>query len=186
MKIEREIEFKTELTKEQYNLLIQKFNQNNHIYKLTNYYFITNNNSFKKSGKTLRIRVKDDKTYTLTLKVKAKEGSTEHHIALKEIDALTMIKNGFNLKSFFLKDIDVYPYGKLTTYRARFPYKEGELFFDKFDYYGNIHYEVEYEAKDFNLGYKIFLDFLKSNKINYKPTMKKSKRVFKYLEEKRL
>lgn len=183
MKTEREIEFKTELSKKQYEDFIKAFKLYDDIYKLTNYYFETADKSLMKSGKTLRIRVKDDQTYTLTLKVKTKKGAMENHLTLKENDALNMLINGFNLKDLFLKDINVYPYGKLTTYRARTPYKEGELFFDKFEYYGIIKYEVEYEAKYYGLGYKIFLDFLNTHKIKYVPTMKKSRRVFKYLKE---
>ena len=42
-----------------------------------------------------------------------------------------MILEGFNLKHLFDKDINVYPYGKLTTYRCQMPYKDGELFLIK-------------------------------------------------------
>lgn len=180
---EKEIEFKTELTKEQYDNFISLFKLKNHIYKLDNYYFETKEKTLQKEGKTLRIRIKNEKVFTLTLKAKAKVGTNESHLTLKETEATKLISDGFNLKDLYLVDIDVYPYGKLTTYRVEIPYKEGILFFDKLEYCGIVKYEVEYEAKYYGLGYKIFMDFLASNNIKYLSTMKKSRRVFKYLEE---
>lgn len=185
MQIEKEIEFKTEITKNQYDNLISKFQLEKNIYKITNHYFETANKSLMKSKKTLRIRIKDDKEYTLTLKEKANIGTNESNLTLKEKDALEMLYAGFNLKDLFLIDVNVYPYGKLTTYRVSIPYKEGELFFDKFEYYGITKYEIEYEAKYYGLGYKIFTDFLKAENIKFIPTMKKSRRVFQYLKDNR-
>ena len=68
MQLEREIEFKTEINEREYNALIKQFNLQNNIYKLTNHYFETATKTLKKEGKTLRIRVKDDEEYQLTLK----------------------------------------------------------------------------------------------------------------------
>lgn len=183
MRLEKEIEFKTEINKQQYKTLMSKYNLENHIYKLTNYYFETADKSLIKDKEIIRIRVKNDNDYNLTLKKHQRDGALENHLTLTETDALLMIVNGFNLKSFFNRDVNVYPYGKLTTYRASRPYKDGELFLDKIDYYGNIKYEIEYEARYHGIGHRTFLNFLKDNKIKPIPTIKKSSRVFNYLKE---
>ncbi|HHV33339.1 MAG TPA: CYTH domain-containing protein [Acholeplasma sp.] len=182
MQLEREIEFKTEINEREYNALIKQFNLQNNIYKLTNHYFETATKTLKKEGKTLRIRVKDDEEYQLTLKSSKRNIANEAHFTLKKDEAIKMILEGFNLKHLFDKDINVYPYGKLTTYRCQMPYKDGELFFDKIEYYGITKYEIEYEAKYYGLGYKIFMNFLKEHNIKYISTIKKSGRVFNYLE----
>lgn len=183
MKIEKEIEFKTEITNEQYHFLIKEFNLNEKIYKLENYYFETPHKSFLKSNKTLRIRLESDSSYTLTLKSKVKDGTLEKHIKLSSLKALNMIENGFNLKEFFNLDIIVNSHGNLITHRVSMPYKEGILFFDKINYYNNIKYEIEYEVTNYLNGLNAFKEFLNRYQISLIKTKKKSRRVFDYLEK---
>lgn len=179
---ELEIEFKTEITEKTYNLLITKFDLKKKVYKLTNYYFETVNNSLDKTNKTLRIR-EENNTFTLTLKSKVKSGILEKHITLDETKANKMINEGFNMYEYFNIDINVVPYGKLTTYRCSTPYKDGILFFDKFTYYDITKYEIEYEVTDYDNGLKTFKEFLNAEKIAYLETIKKSRRVFKHLKK---
>lgn len=183
MKIEKEIEFKTEITETEYNVLINKFNLNEKIYKLTTYYFETIDKFFYKNNKTVRIR-ETDNSFTLTLKSKTPYGSLEKHICLDSHSVLNMILYGFNLKNYFNIDKDVYPHGKLTTYRSSIPYNNGILFFDKFVYYGITNYEIEFEALNYDEGLKNFNEFLNSEQIAFIPTIKKSRKVFEYIEKK--
>lgn len=183
MKIEKEIEFKTEITKEQYYFFINKFNLEEKVFKLENYYFETPHKSFMKSNKTLRIRLEKDNSYTLTLKSKVKDGVLENHVKLTRKKALFMIDNGFNLSDYLNIDINVKPYGKLVTDRVSLPYKDGLLFFDKINYYNNIKYEIEYEVKNYETGLNIFKEFLNCYQIPFLKTEKKSRRVFNYLEK---
>lgn len=182
MKTEKEIEFKTEISKFEYNKLIKKFNLENKISLLTNYYFDSLNNSFFKNNKTLRIRAEHNK-FVLTLKSKIKSGTLEKHIKLNESDASKMILNGFNLKDFFNIDIDVFPRGELLTQRASLPYNDGVLFFDKFVYYEIVKYEIEFEAKEYLFGLNTFKKFLSIEEITFIPTIKKSRRVYEYLQK---
>lgn len=186
MKIEKEIEFKTEITKEQYNFFIREFNLTQKVFKIENYYFETTHKSLRKSNKTLRIRLEKDNSYTLTLKSKIKDGTLEKHLKLANDKALIMIKNGFNLKDYLNIDLNVEPFGKLITYRVTMPYKNGVLFFDKINYYNNIRYEIEYEATDYEKGLNIFNEFLEHYQIPFLKTIKKSRRVFEYLTNENL
>ena len=66
----------------------------------------------------------------------------------------------------------------LTTYRASTPYKNGVLFFDKSVYYNTVDYEIEYEVDDVNEGLRDFKSFLNEYDIEFKESIRKSKRAF--------
>lgn len=184
MRKEKEIEFKTELRKDEYISLINKYNLNNSIYEITNHYFDTPYHSFKKSYKTLRIRYNASYcTYTLTFKSKISKGVLEKHYKLDEDIALKYINNGFNLKEYYDIDVFVKPFGSLHTKRVTMPYLDGTLFFDEFSYFDQTKYEVEYEVKDYDKGFKDFNEFLSNEDLKFIKTPKKSARFFSSLNK---
>jgi len=172
----KEIEFKTFITEEQYYKLLQEFGLENNVFAQTNYYFDTPDSKLLQEKTVLRIRQKA-KYYKLTKKTRAEVGADETHILLSAEKAEEFLRNGFDAKIIGL------PYNvsyqcSLTTYRASTPYKDGTLFLDKSEYYGHVDYEIEYEVDDVKQGQADFNDFLDKNGIVFKESIRKSKRAF--------
>ena len=94
MKTSIEIEFKTFITKEKYEELLNRLGQKDNILVQINHYFDDELESIKNAKKVLRIRQKGHQ-YKLTKKSKSSEGNIENHIYLTEEEALDMIENGF-------------------------------------------------------------------------------------------
>ncbi|NLN50980.1 MAG: CYTH domain-containing protein [Acholeplasmataceae bacterium] len=184
MVLHTEIEFKCPISKSEYEKLIKMFELENNIYKLTNYYFDTDDNYFYNNDATLRIRHKLPNRYKVTLKSATEQGALEQHVFLNEENALKMIAEGFNVNPYFEFDKFVNVYGTLDNYRVSIPYKDGELFFDKIEYFGIVDYEVEYEVDDYETGLLDFKAFLSENKIKVRPAKRKSERVFEQRKEK--
>lgn len=172
----KEIEFKTFITKEKYEELLEEFCLVNNIFSQTNHYFDTETLSLMKENTVLRIRQKGN-GYKLTKKVRASVGADETHILLTKEKAQEMLENGFDAEMIDLP-YQVKKIAELTTYRASSPYKDGTIFFDRSEYYGKIDYEIEYEVDDVEQGQKDFWDFLKSHHIDYVESIRKSKRAF--------
>ncbi len=173
-----EIEFKCPINKKEYETLIDKFELKDNVYLLTNYYFDTVNKDLHKNRTVLRIRKKhNNNLYKITLKQDTPQGALESHVFLREEQALNLIENGFNLKDFFDEDLDVIFHGKLDNYRVSTPYREGELFFDRIEYFDKVEYEVEYEVDNFEDGEINFNKFLQENNIKKAPFKRKSQRI---------
>lgn len=172
----KEIEFKTFITEEQYTKLLREFGLENNVFAQTNFYFDTPDTKLLKEKTVLRIRQKGN-NYKLTKKTRAEVGADETHILLSAEKAEEFLKNGFDAKIIGL------PYSvsyqcSLTTHRASTPYKDGTLFLDKSEYYGHVDYEIEYEVDDVKQGEADFYDFLNKNNITFKESIRKSKRAF--------
>ncbi|MCR5787322.1 MAG: CYTH domain-containing protein [Acholeplasmatales bacterium] len=170
-----EIEFKTLITKQEYDALIKEFELQNSIFSQTNYYFDTPALELMKKKTVLRIRKKDK--YKLTKKEKGSNGNEETSIYLTDEEALNMLNNGFNAsiinEPYYVKQITA-----LTTLRCKCPYKDGTIFFDH-SIYNNIEdYEIEYEANDYSTGKETFESFLKEHNLVQQETISKSKRAF--------
>lgn len=176
MYINKEIEFKTLINEDQYHALIAEFGLDNNIFAQTNHYFDTDDLKLLNEQTVLRIRQKGS-NYKLTKKTRAFVGADEAHILISKDKADEMLKNGFNADIIGIP-YDVKKIAELTTYRTSTPYKDGTLFFDKSEYYGHVDYEIEYEVDNVAEGKKIFNDFLKSHDIEYKESIRKSKRAF--------
>ena len=73
MTVNKEIEFKTLITKEQYEKLLKDFNLENNIFTQTNYYFDTEDAKLLQEKTVLRIRHKNN-SYKLTKKTRASVG----------------------------------------------------------------------------------------------------------------
>ncbi|HHT55294.1 MAG TPA: CYTH domain-containing protein [Acholeplasma sp.] len=172
-----EIEFKTSIEKDKYLELLELFDLEENIYKQTNYYFDTDDLVLSNNKTVLRIRKKGGR-YKVTLKRQSDVGAFENHVFITEEQALDMIENGFNSKTFFEDiDYDVKFRASLDNYRASAPYLEGVLFLDRCEYHDIVDFEVEYEYFDFNEGEKIFKALLKEHNIDYVKTKRKSEKA---------
>lgn len=173
-----EIEFKCPISENEYDKLIKKFELADNVYLLTNYYFDTEDKVLHKNRTVLRIRHKHSNNfYKITLKQDTPQGALESHVLLKADKALELIETGFNLKQYFNKDVDVVLHGKLDNYRVSTPYRDGELFLDRIEYFDNVEYEVEYEVDSFEQGEIDFKKFLLENDIKEAPFKRKSQRI---------
>ena len=172
-----EIEFKTEINKDEYERLIDLYNLKEKISSQINYYFDTPNHSLINNKIILRIR---EKSYNikLTSKTPQETGVLERHIILDKDEAYKMIENGFNAEIIEINEF-VKLIAKLQTFRATMEYKSGTLFFDMNKYYDTIDYEIEFETNDEELGKKEFMEFLTEHNITYKKMVSKSKRAYK-------
>ena len=172
----KEIEFKTYISEEQYKDLISKFQLDNNIFAQTNYYFDTEDSKLLNEKTVLRIRQKCC-NFKLTKKTRAELGADETHLFLSKEKAEELLTNGFDASIIgiphFVKNV-----ANLTTYRASTPYKNGVLFFDKSVYYNTTDYEIEYEVDDINEGLRDFKRFLEEYNIEYKESIRKSKRAY--------
>lgn len=178
MKTNIEIEFKTPLEESKYHELLSLLELENNIFKQTNFYFDTEDLFFRQEKIVLRIRKKGDHFYKITSKSHSDQGAYEQHVLLDETEALDMIENGFNTSKYFDYDKKVKLLGTLDNYRVSTPYKDGELFLDKCEYYGITDYELEYEVDNYEAGKKCFEEFLKIHGIEPKPSIRKSERVY--------
>lgn len=171
-----EIEFKTAISKDEYEKLIKLFNLEDKIFTQTNYYFDTPNFSLIDNHIILRIREKAH-NIKLTSKTPQEIGTLEKHIVLEKDKAYEMIKEGFDANiigiSHFVKNV-----ATLTTHRATTSYKSGKLFFDKNTYYDTTDYEIEFECDNIELGKTEFLEFLDKHNIKYIKMVSKSKRAY--------
>ncbi len=173
-----EIEFKTSISEEKYNELLQLFNLENNIFKQTNHYFDTDEFHLNHDQIVLRIRQKGEQHFKVTLKSQSDEGAYESHVILHKDQARKMIDSGFKTKDFF-EDVDHYVTFKasLDNYRVSTPYEGGTLFLDRCEYCGVIDYEIEYEVSNYEEGLKIFNKFLNQHHIDPVPTKRKSERA---------
>lgn len=176
MIVNKEIEFKTFISEDDYNNLLKEFELENNIFAQTNFYFDTEDTKLMAEKTVLRIRQKGN-NFKLTKKTRAEVGADETHILLPKEKALELLNNGFDARiielPYFVKKI-----AELTTYRASVPYKNGTLFLDKSVYYGNVDYEIEYEVDDVKQGTMDFNTFLETYKIKFKESIRKSKRAY--------
>lgn len=172
-----EIEFKSGLTKKEYETLIKKYDLKDKIFTQTNYYFDTENFDLINNHIILRIREKDC-NIKLTSKTKEENGSLEKHIILEKDKAFEMIKNGFNAKIIDL-DYNVKMIASLKTERTKMNYKTGVIFLDKNTYYDTVDYEIEFEAKNKLDGAIDFDNFLNDNDLKQVNLESKSKRAYK-------
>ena len=176
MYLNKEIEFKSFISEAKYNELLEKFGLDNNVFAQTNHYFDTPDTKLLQEKTVLRIRQKGN-NFKITKKTRAEVGATETHILISKEKALEYLKDGFD-GSIIGVPYYVNKIAELTTYRVSTPYKNGVLFFDKSEYYGKTDYEIEYEVDDDKVGYNDFLSFLKEYNVEYKESIRKSKRAY--------
>lgn len=181
MKSNLEIEFKSFITKEKYEELIEKLELQDNIFPQTNHYFDNENFDIINDKMVLRIRQKPN-NYKLTSKCHQEPGAFETHIFISEDEAKNMFENGFDANIIGI-DHKVTKICDLTTYRAKTPYLNGILFVDKSVYYGHTDYEIEFEVDSFEQGKLEFQTLLKKFDIPFVESISKSKRAYKGYRE---
>ena len=172
----KEIEFKTFISKEVYESLLKEFELENNVFAQTNFYFDTDDLDLMNEKTVLRIRQKGN-NYKLTKKTRAEVGADETHQLISKEKAESLLANGFDANIMGLPYF-VHNIAQLTTYRASATYKNGTIFFDKSVYYGHEDYEIEYEVDDVKEGLIEFKNFLDPHNIEFKESIRKSKRAY--------
>ncbi|MGD9886797.1 MAG: CYTH domain-containing protein [Bacilli bacterium] len=177
-----EVEFKTLLSKEEYDRLIELFKGNRTDFQ-TNHYFDTPRFSLKALDASLRVRERDD----LELTLKRKKGYTMQEFTIPiDADTFKEIKTTGIAPESDIKNELVSLIGSqklvnflsLSTLRMYMPYKTGILFIDKSDYLGTTDYELEYEAKTYSGGKKEFIQIINELEIQYRKSDKKIRRAY--------
>lgn len=183
-----QVEFRTLLSKEEYDRLINKFLDNNHFDLQTNHYFDTSRFTLKAADASLRVRERETLEFTL----KRKKGyniqdfrQTISREEFEECKATGVLPEGQikqELENIVGKQ-KLENFMSLSTKRLFFPYGNGIIFLDKSTYLGITDYELEYEAKTLHEGKKEFIQLLGDLQIKYKKTDKKIKRAYNALKQ---
>ena len=177
-----EIEFKTLLTKEEYDSLKDFFKEQPPI-RQTNHYIDTPDQAIRNHQMALRIRTLADRA-ELTLKVPQKAGHFEYNQALtfdQVEDFLSKKKLPQGEIASFLTDLGI-PlvaldvWGSLETERREKRIPKGLLAFDRSRYNSIEDYELEMEV-DAASDETYFHEFLKEKQIEYKPAKSKVARL---------
>ncbi len=188
MKSHLEIEFKNVLDRDQFQLLLQKFQlTDHHFFKQTNHYFDTKKYELQQQNASLRVR-EFAHSFELTLKKQLPLGALELNqpIVAEEVKRFIgqkafpdgEIKN--ELLAIGISPTDLLYYGCLTTKRAEVNYKNGRLMFDHSLYFDSEDFEVEYEVCEKNVeqGKENFKHLLKELNIPIAKADHKIKRFF--------
>lgn len=177
-----EIEFKSMLTEQEYNKLMEKFHGNRTDLQ-TNHYFDTPRFSLKAASCSLRVRERDG--LELTLKRKKGYSIQESTIEITQ-EQFESFKNTGVLPSeeaqqeiqHIIGEQKLNNFLSLSTLRMYLPYKTGILFIDKSMYFDQVDYELEYEAKSYYQGRKEFVEIINELGIQYKKADKKIRRAY--------
>lgn len=183
---EIEIEFKTMLTEQEFNLLQQKLPFPEQAIVQTNHYFDTGKFAMKDKRSALRIREKDGR-FTLTLKEPHPEGILETHDSLSKHEAqewfdgkpLPQINVTKQLQKLGIAEENLQYYGALKT--ERFFYREGKIDYmlDKSYYHGVVDYELEIEAHSYEAGLEALRLLLQTYNIAERKAEPKIARFFR-------
>ncbi len=193
MEQELEIEYKNELTEEEYQNILKTEFSNLAPHKITqwNHYFDTEENELKKQQSALRIRVAD--TYSeATFKVPAEGFLMETNIPLDERQTAHILDIGyFTLNDITNKKIDLRLnqitnetlFTHFNSFKTvRFEKKEGHnlMVLDQTTFQnGQVDYELEVESTDAILGQKYINSLLNKYLIPKRPTLPKIARAEK-------
>ncbi|EIQ82026.1 UNVERIFIED_CONTAM: CYTH domain-containing protein [Streptococcus canis] len=187
-----EIEYKTLLTKDEYNRLLS---QMSHVTPITqtNYYIDTEQFDLKAHKMSLRIRTFSNSA-ELTLKVPEKVGNREYNVPLALDQAKDMIKYGNFPQSSALDVIAstgidltaLKTFGNLTTIRRETETPIGKMALDYNQYANTKDYELELEVTDpikgkidfdlFLTQHQIAFKYAKSKVARFSKTLKKTKK----------
>ncbi|MGT2932635.1 CYTH domain-containing protein [Streptococcus catagoni] len=183
-----EIEYKTLLTKDEYQRLLAQMTHINAVTQ-TNYYIDTANFDLKANRMSLRIRTFSDKA-EMTLKVPEEVGNREYNQDLSLQEAKNLIKKCqitnkdilLQMTKFGISPEDLRTFGQLTTRRKEKATAIGTMALDYNQYAQTIDYELELEVNDPIQGEKDFEQFLKDNNISLKFAKSKVSRFAKTLK----
>ena len=185
MSIQKEIEFKNLLEKEEFDRLCSAFSISPQDFQAqTNTYFDTANHQLRDSLMGFRLRVVGERN-ELTLKAPTDNVhtmmETTHLISAIERDE---ILRNHSINPRIYCEFQQLPrlllaFGSLRTERAELSFQGGLLVLDRSEYLGITDYEVEYEVSDVGSGQQSFDDLLKLHQIPKRQTLKKIARFMK-------
>lgn len=169
-----EIEFKSLLTKEEFESLLPLFSQISPVSQ-TNHYCDTADWQLQDRRSSLRIRTFADAA-ELTLKISQKVGNMEYNQTLTLEEADKMLAGGplvpgqildiLTQEGIAVQDLQVL--GSLTTIRREMQQDIGLLALDESHYFNITDYELEVEVEDAESGEQAFFQFLDHHGIDYK------------------
>ncbi|MGT2887383.1 CYTH domain-containing protein [Streptococcus didelphis] len=184
---ELEIEFKSLLTKDEYQRLLK---QMSHIKPIsqTNYYIDTPDYALKAAHMSLRIRTLQSKA-EMTLKVPEENGNREYNLSLELQEAKDLIASCHIpdspaldiMKKAGIPLSQLRNFGSLTTIRRESITPIGKMALDYNHYLSTIDYELELEVDNPLKGQEDFHNFLSENKIAFKYAKSKVARFTKAL-----
>lgn len=177
-----DVEFKSLLTKEEYNFLINEFPNAKSDFQ-TNHYFDTARFSLKALDASLRVRERND--FSLTYKRKKGYSIDVKTVDITKEDLEKMRETGIchieeiagDLQNV-IKEQKIINFLSLSTFRTFLPYKDGVLNIDRTEYCGIVDYEVEFSSKSYHQGKDTFVQLINEYGIKYKKSDKKIKRAF--------
>lgn len=182
------IEFKTLLTKAEYDRIYSKYKECPGNLQ-TNYYFDTKRFTLKASDAALRVKKRDN----LVLTFERKKGYNFQRIDedITEEQFKDLIEKGIIPSekiaaevNDIIKGQNIINFMNLSTYRISFPYKKGRLSLDRCEYVDSVDYELEYEATTREKGKLEFVEIIKEFNIAYKKSQVKLKRAYDALRKK--
>lgn len=163
MKTEKEVEYKSMVTKDKYDQLSMYFRQvaeASEPYTQTNYFFDDKNRTFDANKLTLRIRFKKG-AWQLTAKIPAgNKGEVfvtaeEWNLSITEADANTFIETGIPVHLPFLNELSERTgltfktpvcLGSLATRRTDFSFYQDIISLDENVFNETVDYELEWET----------------------------------------
>ena len=180
-------EFKTLLTKEEYNRIYETIKD--HPGNLqTNYYFDTKRFTLKASDAMLRVKHRE--VYTLTLERKKGYNFVRIDEDMTEEQFKDLVENGIIHSEKIAQEVNdiikgqkILNFMNLATYRISVPYKKGKLSLDRCEYVNTVDYELEYEVANRNTGKLEFIQIIKDYNIAYKKSQVKLKRAYDALRK---
>ncbi|WDH76842.1 MULTISPECIES: CYTH domain-containing protein [Exiguobacterium] len=176
---EVEIEFKSMLTKKEYETLLQTYKLEDQVRWQANDYFDTPSFQLKEKGAALRIREKKQ-GQVLTLKQPNDVGLLETHATITEAEAEDLFKYGIihddQMKQAlapFQLSAPLEHLGRLETHRAEHQMKDGLLVLDESHYLETTDYEIEFEVTNEEAGRRAFERLLAEHGLPYRPAKNK-------------
>ena len=186
MSQQNEIEFKTLLTKDDYNRIVQYYQlQAKDFHTQKNCYFDTSDQKLATKHCGLRIRQFTDYG-ELTLKTPAKVGllETTDQLSKQQVEKLMnqqkILSTGHvadKLREYSISAEDLILFAELTTKRAEFSIEEGLLALDESWYADQHDYELELEVENSEKGKQDFRKLLTKFDITYNPAKNKIERA---------
>lgn len=186
MSKELEIEFKTLLSRDEWQHLIEIEQPKTKLVQ-TNIYFDDKSQTLKNHGAAFRIRIIENGIIEMTLKTKAKEGHFELNIPIHLEDYQSFKRTGllphnqsletalsqFNITSSSLKEVATL---KTTRFEKRLS-SDATIMIDHSQYYGNEDFELEMEVTDASYGHQLFTDYLEQHHLIFKKSSPKIMRA---------
>lgn len=189
-----EIEFKNELTEEEYFLLVKKefegLSHSKHMTFQTNYYFDTIDQELKKQGAILRIRVTDSFS-ELTFKVPSGAFLMETNYPLSDSDVKAILHLKEMKLTNYITSPDSIPelddiskettfslFNQFETQRFEKQIRQQVIVLDQTTFQnGVVDYELEVESQDAENGETFFKNYLKEHHILRSPSLPKIARA---------